>query len=425
MPLSRAEISKRYREKQKLINLEAYKEKERIRSNLNYKKIKNELKYEKKESEEDDNDKIKENEDKESEEEENDDDNNDKKEGDKETIPKHLIDLNIAKIDDTGFIIYKPLTKRINSLNKSKLQPQTIQLYFNSFKKVYNKFTNNEMDDKFQTELLNLLNNKPYDIDYIKDKLNFLKKDIHIFIKSLNKNELQYVYSIITRIKGFASIVKSLYPYLVQKQNEYQQSRDNVELNDIDKIKYNKLSFNKSDVINIINSDDYSLTPREKLIYGLFTLFPVRRPIDYHRMILTSTEPLNEEKKDISDRNNYYYNGVFYFYRTKNKDIQRFIVPNELDSLIKDYIKDRNNDSLILSDNNKSLSNSALRIHIMKVFNKIYDISFSGVELRHYYSTYINYLVKMKQMTIDEHRMICNKMNHSYEENKKYAYLLS
>ena len=422
MPLTRAEISKRYREKQKLINLEAYREKERIRSNLYYKKIKNEVKYEDKEEEDNQNDKIKENEDKESEETKN--ENEDKKEGDKETIPKHLIDLNIAKIDETGFIIYKPLTKRINSLNKSKLQPQTIQLYFNSFKKVYNKFTNNEMDDKFQTELLKLLNNKPHDIDYIKDKLNFLKKDIYIFIKSLNKNELQYVYSIITRIKGFASIVKSLYPYLVQKQNEYQQSRDNVELNNIDKIKYNKLSFNKSDVINIIESEDYSLTPREKLIYGLFTLFPVRRPIDYHRMILTLTEPLNEEKKEISDRNNYYYNGVFYFYRTKNKDIQRFIVPNELDSLIKDYIKDRNNESLILSDNNKSLSNSALRIHIMKVFNKIYDISFSGVELRHYYSTYINYLVKMKQMTIEEHRKICNMMNHSYEENKKYAYLL-
>ncbi len=61
----------------------------------------------------------------------------------------------------------------------------------------------------------------------------------------------------------------------------------------------------------------------------------------------------------------------------------------------------------------------------MKVFNKIYDISFSGVELRHYYSTYINYLVKMKKMSIDEHKMICDMMNHSYEENKKYAYLLS
>ncbi len=416
MPLTRAEISKRYREKQKLINSEVFKEKERIRGNLNYKKIKNELNS--------DNNDLNDKEDLNNLNDLNDVKDKEDKE-DKEKIPKHLIDLNIAKIDENGFIIYKPLTKRINSLNKSKLQPQTIQLYFNSFKKVYKKFTKTDMDDKFQNELLNLLNNKLYDINYVKDKLNFLKKNLYMFIKSLNKNELQYVYSIITRIKGYASIVKSLYPYLVQKQNEYQQSRDNIELNNIDKIKYNKLSFNKSDILNIINSNDHSLNEREKLIFGLFTLFPVRRPIDYNRMILTSNEPINEEKKTISDRNNYYYNGVFYFYRTKNKDIQKFIVPSELDSIIKDYIKERNSNFLLLSDNNKQLSISAFRIHIMKVFNKIYDISFSGVELRHYYSTYINYLVKMKKMSIDEHKMICDMMNHSYEENKKYAYLLS
>jgi hypothetical protein len=33
----------------------------------------------------------------------------------------------------------------------------------------------------------------------------------------------------------------------------------------------------------------------------------------------------------------------------------------------------------------------------MRIFNKIYDIS--AVELRHYYSTYINYLVKHKELS--------------------------
>ncbi len=33
----------------------------------------------------------------------------------------------------------------------------------------------------------------------------------------------------------------------------------------------------------------------------------------------------------------------------------------------------------------------------MRIFSKIYDISISAVELRHYYSTYINYLVKQKE----------------------------
>jgi len=421
MRLSKAEISKRYREKMKATNLEEYREKEKLRSKLYYKKLKNEPIENSNENS--DEKEINDNDYKEDKKEEDKKEENKEEEEKDDKIPKHLIELNIAKVDDNGFIIYKPLTKRINSLNKSILQPQTIQLYFTCFKKVYNKFTKLDMDDKFQNELLNLLNNKPNDNNYIKDKLNFLKKDLYSFIKTLNKNELQYVYSIITRIKGYSSIVKQIYPFLVEKQIEYQQSRDNVELNELDKIKYNKLSFNKSDILNIIETKE-DLTSREKLIFGLFTLFPVRRPIDYNRMILTSIEPVNEEKKKISDRNNYYYNGVFYFYRTKNKDIQRFIIPNELDLLIKDYINDRTNNSLLLSDNNKPLSITSFRIYIMKVFNKIYDISFSGVELRHYYSTYINYLVKMKQMTIEEHRKICNMMNHSYEENKKYAYLL-
>ena len=38
-----------------------------------------------------------------------------------------------------------------------------------------------------------------------------------------------------------------------------------------------------------------------------------------------------------------------------------------------------------------------------------------AVELRHY-------LVKQKELTEKEHRNICDMMNHSYEENKKYAY---
>ena len=417
MPMTSAERGKKYREKQKLLNLNEYREKERQRNKLNYKKLKNEsINY-------DNNEEIKqlisikENND-------NSYDNNNDNDNDNNEKPKYLIDLNIMKIDDLGFIIYKPLKKRINTLNKSQLQPQTIKLYFNSFKKVYKNYKHEEMNEKFQEELMKLLENTKCDIDYIKQNLNFLKTDLYSFIKPLNKNELQNIYSIFTRIKGFATIIKCIYPYLIDKQIEYQQTRDNKEMDTLDKLKYNRLSFNKTDVLKIINENS-SLTKRDKLIFGLFMLFPVRRPIDYQRMYLIDKEPYNEEKKEIYKRNNYYYNGVFYFYRTKTKEIQKFNVPKELDHLIKDYIKERKSGSLLLDNENKEYEITTLRIHIMKVFNKIYDISFSGVELRHYYSTYINYLVKMKKMSIDEHKMICNMMNHSYEENKKYSYLLS
>ena len=441
MPLTRAEISKRYRDKQKSINPDAFKHKERLRANLNYNKIKNEhLFYNNPNIPKDGND-FKDFKDfkdgKDFNDVKDDKDFNDVKDfkdvndvndvnddKDDKDVPKHLIDLNILKVDDTGFTIYKPLNKRINSLNKSILQPQTIQLYFNSFKKVFKNFTHYDMDDDFQTHLLHLLNNRPYDIHLIKNRLLFLKNDLYPFIKSLNKNDLQFVYSIFTRIKGFAPIVKSIYPFLAKNQADYQHSRNNVLLDNIDKFKYNKLSFNKFDILRILSSNDVLLTPREKLFFALFTLFPVRRPIDYYRMLLTPVQPSNEHKKYIADRSNYYFNGVFYFFRTKNKDIQIFTLPPELILIINDYILDRNSNFLFLNDHNKQFSLSLFRIHIMKVFNKIYGISFSPLELRHYYSTYINYLVKNNSISIHEHKAICNMMNHSYEENIKYAYLL-
>lgn len=418
--MTNSERGKKYREKQKLLNLDEYREKERQRNKLNYKKLKNEtikedndINIDKQETKK----QISILEDERIDNEENEDDvvNNKK--------PKYLSDLNIIKIDDLGFVIYKPIKKRLNILNKSQLQPQTIKLYFNCFKKVYNSYKQEEMNEKFQEELMKLLENTNCDMEYIKKNLSFLKTDLYIFIKLLNKNELQYIYSILTRIKGFSAIIKRMYPYIIENQIEYQQARDNKEMDKLDKIKYNRLSFIKDDVMKIINENS-SLTKRDKLIYGLFMLFPVRRPIDYQRMYLIDKEPYNEEKKEIYKRNNYYYNGIFYFFRTKTKEIQRFIVPKELDELIKDYIEERNLGSFLLDNENKEYEITTFRIHIMKVFNKIYDISFSAVELRQYYSTFINYLVKNKQMTIEEHRNICYMMNHSYEENKKYSYLL-
>ena len=61
---------------------------------------------------------------------------------------------------------------------------------------------------------------------------------------------------------------------------------------------------------------------------------------------------------------------------------------------IKNYINDRISGNLLLDNDNKQYTSSNLSIHIMRIFSKIYDISISAVELRHYYSTYINYLVK-------------------------------
>jgi hypothetical protein len=448
MPLTSTEYSRRRREKIKQENPEKYKQLRHEENQKYYKKIKEQIKEEEiKEQikEEEIKEQIKEEEIKEDEiieeikeeeikeEEIKEEEIKEEEIKEEETkISKYLIDLNIINIDNSGFIIYKPFTNKIITLNKSILQPQTIKLYYNSFNKIYKNYTKNELSEIFNTELLKLLSNDKYNLKIINKELEFLKKDLYNFIKPLTKNELQYLYSILTRIIGYASIIKKIYPYILQKQIEYQQSRANIELKDINYIKYNKLSFNIDDVLQILNhfndnkieSDKNYLTSRDKLIFALFMLLPVRRPIDYLRMMIIDKEPLTEDKILIHKRNNYYYNKTFYYNRTKTKEIQKITVPDELDILIKNYINDRISGCLLLDNNNKQYTSSNLSIHIMRIFSKIYDISISAVELRHYYSTYINYLVKQKELTEKEHRKICDMMNHSYEENKKYAYCL-
>ena len=437
MPLTSTEYSRRRREKIKQDNPEKYKQLRHEENQKYYKKIKEPIEDIKDDEEiKEDDEEIKEDDEeiKEDDEEIKEDDEEIKEEDNKKKtkIPKYLIDLNIITIDNSGFIIYKPLKKRIKTLNKSILQPQSIKLYYNSFNKIYKNYTKTELSEIFKTELLKLLSNDKYNLNIINKGLEFLKKDLYNFIKPLTKNELQYLYSLLTRIIGYAPIIKKIYPYMLQKQIEYQQSRANIELKDVNYIKYNKLSFNKDDVLQILNhfndnkieSDKNYLTSRDKLIFGLFMLLPVRRPIDYLRMMIIDKEPLTEDKILIHKRNNYYYNKTFYYNRTKTKEIQKITVPDELDILIKNYINDRITGCLLLDNDNKQYTSSNLSIHIMRVFSKIYDISISAVELRHYYSTYINYLVKQKELTEKEHRKICDMMNHSYEENKKYAYCL-
>lgn len=437
MPLTSTEYSRRRREKIKQENPEKYKQLRHEENQKYYKKIKEpkeEIKASNEEFEEvnEEIEEIEEVNEEPNEEIEEPNEEIEKNTEKKTKIPKYLIDLNIINIDNSGFIIYKPLKKRIKTLNKSILQPQTIKLYYNSFNKIYKNYTKNELSEIFKTELLKLLSSDKYNLKIINKELEFLKKDLYNFIKLLTKNELQYLYSILTRIIGYAPIIKRLYPYMLQKQIEYQQSRTNIELKDINYIKYNKLSFNIDDVLQILNhfndnkieSDKNYLTSRDKLIFALFMLLPVRRPIDYLRMIIINKEPLTEDKILIHKRNNYYYNKTFYYNRTKTKEIQKITVPDELDILIKNYINDRISGNLLLDNNNKQYTSSNLSIHIMRIFSKIYDISISAVELRHYYSTYINYLVKQKELTEKEHRKICDMMNHSYEENKKYTYCL-
>lgn len=320
------------------------------------------------------------------------------------------------------FMELKPLKRRLYPLNKSKLNYETVKIYLKTVKKVYKNYYKKDLDD--DTDLMNVLTNKPYDINKLSSQLSFIKTDLRNVIIN-NHKDITNIYAVITRIKNFTKTVKELYPYVDQKQIEYENKRANKTADETVKHKMNILSFVKEDVLAIINDDNLNLNNIEKLIIGLMLLFPTRRPVDYRKMLISETLPKKETKVELSLRNNYYYNKVFYFNVTKNKDIQHFNVPQELDLLINNVIESNDNDAnkyLLLNNKNQQFSSSGLSLFIMKTFKKVFNIAISAVEIKRLYSTYLKKQVADGIITEQEHRNICYMMNHSYEENKKYAY---
>jgi len=387
MPMTNAERQKKYREKQLLNNRDDY-----LNTQSQYKKKQYRKKYK----------------------DENLDENKDN---------------NLNEIKDK-FIILKPVKKRPAPLNKKIIKDETKKTYINSLSKIYNSYYHKELTEEFKEELNKLLSIQKYNIKLIKDEFNIIDKDIYNIIKNTsNKADIRNLNSIISKIRGFTNLIKKITPYTNYNQEQYIDRRANKIFTKTIKRKYDTLSFNKDDIIKNLNNDDLDLTSKEKLLYGLFTLFHTRRPVDYNRMLIANEKPKYENRKKIKDRNNYYYDGVFYFYVTKNKQIQKYNVPPELRLLIENEIKLRNDIDeenkkyLLLNINNKPyIYSSKLSCDIMLVFKKIYNLSISAVEIRRFYCTYLKYEVINQHMTEDQHREIAEMMNHSYEENLKYSY---
>ena len=328
------------------------------------------------------------------------------------------------------FILLKPLKKRPALLNKKIINDDTKKTYIRSLSKIYNSYYHKQITDKFKEELNKLLSMQKYNIKLIKEEFNIIDKDIYnIIINTSNKADIRNLNSIVSKIRGFSNLIKKITPYTDFNQQQYIDNRANKKFTKAIKRKYNTLSFKKEDIIKNLNNDDLELTSKEKLLYGLFTLFHTRRPVDYNRMIIATEKPKYENRKKIKDRNNYYFDGVFYFYITKNKQIQKYDVPSELQLLIENEIKSRNDihfddkNKLLLNNENKHYKyGSKLSGDIMLLFKKIYKLSISAVEIRRFYCTYLKYQVEDGHMTENQHREIAEMMNHSYEESLDYAY---
>ena len=337
----------------------------------------------------------------------------------------------VEELEKQEFIILKPQINKETSLNKNIIKDETKTAYIKSLSRVYNSYYSKELTEDFKIELMKLLSVQKYNINLIKEEFKIIDNDIYDIIKNTsNKGDIRNTYCIISRIRGFSKLVKKIAPYIQKNQCQYEKDRINKKFTDVIKLKYETLSFNKDDIIKNLNNNELCLTSNEKILYGLLTLFHTRRPIDYKRMFIVYEKPKYETRKKINERNNYYYDGVFYFYITKDKQIQKYDVPSELKILIEneitlrnDIVNEENKKYLLLNPDNKPyIYSSKLSCDIMLVFKKIYKLSISAVEIRRLYATYLKYEVIKDNMTEQKHREIAEMMNHSYDENLKYAY---
>ena len=353
MPLSNAERQQRYRNKLRANDEEKFKEKQRLDAKKHY--YKNKL---------------------------------------QEVKPEEKPEIVIKEL--------KPISKRIVPLNKSILNDNTKKQYLNFIKKLYQEYNKEPLPLEIEQEFINDLDNKQYNYKILINALSFLKPNLLKIIKD-HYNNINNLYAITTRIKYYSNMVKMLFPYIEEKQINYDEKRDTKKTDDNIKTKLDAVSFDKKDVLNNMTKlkNDF-----DRLIYGLFMLFPVQRANNYRIMLISTTPPNINDKKD---KNNYYYNKKFYFLNTKNKKKQIYEIPDELDELIKDKTK---NDYLL----GKLYSQSSISKIVMKVFSKVYGFDISAVELRRYFATSLNHLSDV------ERNKIATIMNHSLHQNKLYAY---
>lgn len=376
MALTPAERKKRYIEKQKLKNPEEYKLKQKLKNKHYYAKN---VKH----------------------------------------IDVSLIEPPPEVQEKQEFILLEPIRKRINPINKSILNNNTISLYLKTIKKIYYDFHKHELND--DSDILNLLSNKPYNVINISTQFDFIKSNIYDLVKSHKEDDIRILYSVITRFKNFSKTVKQLYPYILRFQNIYSSNRSNKIIDESIKKQINLFSFDKDFIIQTINSHK-DLSNNEKLIFLLLTLFPTRRPVDYRKMKYSSSEPQPYSKKTkYEDKYNYYYNEYFYFNITKNKKVQKFKIDIYLATFINNLEYNNNND-FILSNNGSQFTQNQLSKLIMSLTYKIYGISFSALQIRRLYATHLKSLFDSKIISEKEHREFSDMMNHNYEENKKYSY---
>lgn len=309
------------------------------------------------------------------------------------------------------------------------ISQSSINDYISKSNIIHRIFTNKILSKSLKVQLINLLNNNDFNEDLILSQMTYINNNIEPTINTLrtqykNDNTFRtYINILVVITSHLKTLNKSVYQTLTKL---------NIHLNNVitEKRKENKI--NKEDEDKIIDLDKSAIIANinklsnidDRLIYGLYSLFPARR-LEWRltKLILDETTNINDIQYNYLILKNGKYEIIFNNYKTATtygKQIFK-IDDNELTNILNDYIlntKLLNNDFLFSLKNNKNkvISQSNFSHLISNVFKKVYNIPISIRFLR---MSHITYLLN-KNPSIKEMELLAYKMGHSKEEQGLY-----
>lgn len=309
------------------------------------------------------------------------------------------------------------------------ISQSSINDYISKSNIIHRIFTNKTLSKSLKVQLINLFNNNDFNEDLILSQMTYINNNIEPTINTLrtqykNDNTFRnYINILVVITSHLKTLNKSVYQTLTKL---------NIHLNNVitEKRKENKI--NKEDEDKIIDLDKSAIIANinklsnidDKIIYGLYSLFPARR-LEWRltKLILDETTNINDIQYNYLILKNGKYEIIFNNYKTATtygKQIFK-IDDNELTNILNDYIlntKLLNNDFLFSLKNNKNkvISQSNFSHLISNVFKKVYNIPISIRFLR---MSHITYLLN-KNPSIKEMELLAYQMGHSKEEQGLY-----
>lgn len=287
--------------------------------------------------------------------------------------------------------------KKVKELPKMRTEPKeeiTKSNYIGFIKRLYKKYSGKELEDT--SDIILKIKEKVYKALNISRQFKGLIIDNFERIRG-SREETKTTYIIFRGVRGFTEIEKRLYGYVLDYQEQYQEKRSVVKEEDIENL---KISFEREEILKNIERIEDGI---DRIIYGTMMMLRCRIGDLNHTKITKDKEDLKDEKR------NWIYMDKIYINKTKNKKKNIIDIPKD----VQDLYGDR--EGYLFG---KEINGSTLSERIGVITNRIYGKSYTYLNIRHCYATYIN----NKGSSYKERYETAKQSGHRIEEQLQYAY---